>query len=91
LPYIDGLGLGEDVCRHLKDGRCNIYNSRPEECKIFPFYAGWKDDTFIVYVDFKACPGNPTFLKLEQASKEEINNFKNQLNTILEDFKMKLA
>jgi Fe-S-cluster containining protein len=37
---------GENSCKYLKNGKCEIYNDRPPACKIYPF-SPYYDDIFI--------------------------------------------
>jgi Fe-S-cluster containining protein len=35
---------GEYICAFLKNGKCEIYEARPEQCKTFPFWEHFKTD-----------------------------------------------
>jgi len=37
---------GNNPCKYLKDGKCDIYDFRPPACKIYPF-SPYYDDIFI--------------------------------------------
>jgi len=56
IEYIDGqayLALNKDrSCKAFKDGKCLIYDCRPDVCKLYPFYF----DPFCGICVDKNCP-----------------------------------
>ena len=49
------LALGDDnECKAFKNGRCSIYDVRPDVCKLYPFYF----DVFSGLFVHKDCPSN---------------------------------
>ena len=85
LPFIEDVVPEEDgKCIYLKDGKCSIYDKRPEICRFFPLFWNYKKGVLTVYADLRFCY-NPAIIPIEDASEDEINNFKSHLEVILLD------
>ncbi len=86
MPYIEGIVPERDgVCVYLHDGLCSIYPERPEECRIFPFYANLERNKVVVYATDEFCTGKPTLTPPSKASREELSNFLDELYILLND------
>lgn len=74
IEYIEGMpfiALNKDrSCKAFKNGRCSIYHSRPDVCKLYPYYF---DPFGGVFVD-KNCPG----FDEEQFDKKDVFDLVNK-------------
>lgn len=68
IEYVDNMpfiALNEDrSCKAFKNGRCSIYNSRPDVCKLYPYYF---DPFGGIFID-KNC----AFFEENEADKKDI-------------------
>ena len=68
LPLIKWLRRKEDgTCIHLRDRRCQIYERRPTECHLYPWYLSAKTGTpkliptaYCAQVSAVPCPAVPS-------------------------------
>jgi Fe-S-cluster containining protein len=65
--------LDHDVCPFLEDGKCSIYDFRPEICKLFPHGASTMKKDVDDYLDNNKTYNNLTFEESVKKVKEKLN------------------
>ena len=70
------MKIGEDnTCPAFANGRCSIYSSRPDVCRLYPFYF----DNFGGLFIHKDCPGDFT-RELEENKLEILKLIRNRID-----------
>lgn len=77
ITYIEGKPYlkvyDNNRCAAFKDGKCLIYDVRPDVCKLYPFYF----DQSCGFCKDKHCPGNFT---LDDVTQEHYEILKKRIN-----------
>ena len=85
---------GENGCKYLKNGKCEIYNNRPPACKIYPF-SPFYDDIFIdlsckaIGIEGKKLPCNKEEYINSEFFEERFIDFRKKRQKTIEYMKTK--
>ena len=85
---------GENACKYLKNGRCEIYEKRPPACRIYPF-SPYYDEIFLdlscngVGIEGKKLPSNWKEFQNSPFFEERFIDFKKKREKTLEYMKQK--